>query len=102
MAHSDKQSDTMVSQQSLLAQAIEQFTASWDPSQPPALDTFIDTITGSLPLQQETIRRLMIEVIQIDLSNRWSLTNPTASTMDAITVVSDTQSTIAAPKTDPA
>lgn len=102
MAHSDKQSDTMVSQQSLLAQAIEQFTASWDPSQPPALDTFIDTITGSLPLQQETIRRLMIEVIQIDLSHRWSLTNPTESTMDAITVVSDTQSTIAAPKTDPA
>ena len=102
MANSDKHSETMVSQQSLLAQAIEQFAESWNPSEPPALDTFIETITSSLALRQETIRRLMIEVIEIDLSNRWNPVNPNDGTEEPITVTSDTQSTIAAPKTDPA
>ena len=101
MTNSDNQAGTMVSQQSLLARAINQFAESWDRSNPPALDTFLATITTSLPLREETIRRLMIEVIQIDLSQRWSSVNPTDSTNDAITVVSDTKSTIAAQKDPP-
>ena len=102
MTNSDNQSDTMVSQQSLLARAIAQFTDSWDPSDPPQLDTFLATITTSLPLQEETIRRLMIELVQIDLRQRWSSGNPSGSTKDAVTVVSDTQSTIAAQNSPPA
>ena len=102
MTNSDNQSDTMVSQQSLLARAIAQFTDSWDPSDPPQLDTFLATITTSLPLQEETIRRLMIELVQIDLRQRWSSGNPPGSITDAVTVVSDTQSTIAAQNSPPA
>ena len=102
MTKSDHQTDTMASQQSLLSKAIRQFKESWTHSDPPQIDTYLATVTSSLPLSKDTSRRLLIELIQVDIHLRWQSTIRSDSSSTAITLVSESQSTIAAEKLGPA
>ena len=98
MPSSTNSSDTMVSQQSLLARAVRNYIHSWKRDHPPSIARFLEQTLESLPLNDETAQRLLVELVEADLELRWQ---PGPSSDNVTILTSDTQSTIAASDTFP-